>query len=385
MNIMIVVPWDQKRGGVATVVNKLAKYLSERGHSVTFLHPGNAERPLRRTTHAGAPGIELNLRNPFIPEHPWRSRAAFWLTLPRTLYRLQRLTRELEIDLVSVHYPLQSFVYFVFCRWLLGTRLVISVHGTDLMPIGEYPPRRPRALQWLLRSCDLLTAPSQHYLDDILIDFPQLRERALAIHNGIDVEEYQGCNPPEVPPAETTPEDAILCIAAHNSKKAIDVLLQALALVRSRGVDLKLTLVGDGPLRSALELQAEQLGIADQVRFTGPLELPAVKLHLQRCRLFVLPSRDEPFGIAILEAMAHGKPVIATRVGGIPEIISHLENGLLVPPDDPQALAAAICTLHNEPALRDRLSRRGMATVLERFTYQHTGARFESLFSELVT
>lgn len=378
MNVLIVVPWDQERGGVATVVNKLAKHLSENGHTVAFLHPGETERPVSRTTRAGYPGFELNLRSPYIPERSVRSRVAFWLTFPRTLYRLRQLLREQAIDIISIHYPLQAFVYFAFCRWLLGTRLVVSVHGADLMPNGECPPRRPIALHWLIRSCDHLTAPSQHYLDSILGEFPYLRERALAIHNGIDVEEFQSTARAEVPS-----DDTILCIAAHNPKKGLDVLLQAMALVRARGVDLHLVLLGDGPLRPELEAQAQQLCISDLVRFAGFQDLPEVRHQLQRCRLFVLPSRSEPFGIVILEAMTYGKPVIATSVGGIPEFVTHRENGLLVPPDQPQLLADAICTLSGDPALQEALGRAGAATVLAKFTYQQTGAKYEKLFRTL--
>jgi glycosyltransferase involved in cell wall biosynthesis len=82
--------------------------------------------------------------------------------------------------------------------------------------------------------------------------------------------------------------------------------------------------------------------------------------------------------------MIHGKPVVSTRVGGIPEIITHLENGYLVPPDDPEALAGAISELSGNAALRRELGAAGVATVHERFTHRHTGSNFERLFSDLI-
>jgi glycosyltransferase involved in cell wall biosynthesis len=380
MNVLIVVPWDQARGGVATVVNTLARHLSEHGHGVLFLHPGESARPVAKTTRAGFPGVELNLRVPFIPERPLRSSAAFWLMLPVTLRRLLALLRRHEIDLVSIHYPLPWAVIFLLTGRLLGHRVVISAHGADLMPNGEQCAHHPWGLRWLIARCDHLTAPSRSYLGDVLSAFPGLRDRATPIHNGIDLAELRA----EAGVSSPSGAPSILCIAAHNAKKGLDVLLRALLHLRSQGVEAKLVLAGDGPLRPDLEALAHHLGIADLVHFAGFLDLAAVRRALERCTLFVLPSRAEPFGIALLEAMAHGKPIVATRVGGIPEIITHLENGYLIPPDDPRALADAVAALARDPALRERLGRAGLATVRERFTYRHTGSKFETLFLALL-
>jgi glycosyltransferase involved in cell wall biosynthesis len=402
MRVMIVVPWDQERGGVATVVNNLARYLTDAGHEVAFLHPGGSERISAKTTRAGFRGYEINLRPPSVPSNPLRSRIAFWLLLPRTLLRLLALLREREIELVNVHYPLNSFIYFAITRVLLRHRLVVSVHGADLAPGGEQPSRHHWAIRWLVRSCDRLTAPSAHFLDDALSQFKMVRARAVAIHNGIDPEELRGAGAPDGPTvsrhidgvssacamapdtARGTAPAALLCIAAHNPKKGIDTLLEAVARLRRRGVDLDLKLVGDGPLRGELEGLAGHLGITDVVSFEGFQPLPEVRERLRHCGIFVLPSRSEPFGIVILEALVHGKPVIATRVGGIPEIVTHLENGFLVTPDDADALAEAILRLHRDDALRERLGRAGITTVEEHFTHKHAGARYELLFSDLI-
>lgn len=378
MNVLLMVPWDQQRGGVATVVNKLASHLTENGHTVYFLFPGEAGRPVARSSEAGFPAFELNLRVPFISAHPLRSIGAFWFFLPLTLCRLLRLLHSYDIDIVNIHYPTPASVYFVLCRAVRRIRVVVSVHGADMVPIGRTEVRKRWSLRWLLRSCDHVTAPSRSYLEHISAYCPYIRVKATHIHNGIEVAEFQ----------EHTVEGAtdgrlLLCIAAHNLKKGIDVLLRALALVKSRGLDLELVLLGDGPLRHQLEELARQLGIDGAVQFAGFQGLAVVKQYLQRCSLFVLPSRVEPFGIAILEAMVFAKPVLATTVGGIPEIITHLENGYLVPPDDPHALADAIATLSSDAGLRQHLGAAGYSTVATRFTHHHTGSTFEKLFNRL--
>jgi glycosyltransferase involved in cell wall biosynthesis len=240
--------------------------------------------------------------------------------------------------------------------------------------------RGPLALRWLIRSCDRLTAPSVGYLDQILVDFPAARERAVAVHNGIDVEDYP------TPKQERQPaEPYILCVAAHNEVKGLDVLLRAVALLRSRGDDTPVVLAGDGPLRPALEQLAKRLGIEDGVRFAGRQGLAPLGDLLQRSTLVVVPSRAESFGIAILEAMAVGKPVVATRVGGIPEVVVDGETGLLVPSESEEALCAAMHLLLRDRDLQLKLGQAGRLRVVEYFTADRMSARYEEVLGETLS
>ena len=141
----------------------------------------------------------------------------------------------------------------------------------------------------------------------------------------------------------------------HNKKKGIDVLLRAFALVRDRDPELRLVLAGDGPLRSGLEEIAASLKIADKVDFLGQQGRTQVANLLHACEVFVLPSRSEPFGIVLVEAMACKKPIVATTAGGIPEIIENRRNGILVRPNDDNALAEALVTGLEDSDLRHQL------------------------------
>lgn len=380
MKILIVVPWDQQRGGVAAVVNKLAQRLSAKGHSVLFLHPGEAETVAPKTTKAGFPGFELNLRAPFLRERPLRSVLGFVVTLPHTIHQLLTLLRRHAIDVVHVHYPIPAFIHLVFCRLLHPFVLVVSAHGSDFRPRGRRPQRQPLTLRWLVRSCDRLTAPSGGYLQEILVDFPAARERAVAVHNGIDVEDFSSANQ-----EQQQAESYILCVAAHNDTKGLDVLLRAVALLRSRGDDTPVVLAGDGPLRPELEQLAKRLGIENGVRFAGRQELGPLRDLLQRCTLVVAPSRAESFGIAILEAMAVGKPVVATRVGGIPEVVADGETGLLVPPENEEALCAAMHLVLRDRDLQLQLGRAGRLRVVEHFTADRMAAQYEEVLGETLS
>jgi len=170
----------------------------------------------------------------------------------------------------------------------------------------------------------------------------------------------------------------------HNKKKGLDVLLRAFALLRHGAAGpLRLVLVGDGPLRGDLEALALSLGLSDHVDFLGRKGRRDVARLLQNCEVFVLPSRSEPFGIVLIEAMACRKPVVSTKVGGIPEIIETGKNGILVEPDDPSALAEALATVLRDHDLRESLASNGFSTVHEQFSVDNTGAAYTELFADI--
>jgi glycosyltransferase involved in cell wall biosynthesis len=381
LSVLLVVPWDQEAGGVASVVGYLARYLETHGHRVLFFHPGDSEFLRYRKTKWGFHGVELNLRTPLVPGHRLRSVCAFLVTLPFTLFQLVRLLRVHDIRIVNIHYPGPSFVYFAFCRWLLPIRLVISIHGTDILPwepTGKWPST---ALGLLLRAADLLTSPSWGFLQKCRAVLAPYRARRIAIHNGVDLAELESLASAQ---GGRTQGAFILSVASHDEWKGLDVLLRAVALLREDGATVRLVLAGDGPLRSELERLAAALGLHRQVQFIGHQPRPAVARLLNQCTLFVLPSRSESLGIAVVEALACGKPVVATAVDGIPDIIEDGTNGILVEPEDARALAVAIRRLLGDAALRERLGRAGRLRVKDAFQWQRMGERYVRAYEELL-
>jgi glycosyltransferase involved in cell wall biosynthesis len=297
-----------------------------------------------------------------------------------TMFQIIRLVRRERVQIINVHYATSGFLYFALCRWLLAVKLVISVHGADFFPGGQKLTRYRWGLRLLLSSSDAIVAPSKAYLEDFLSLFPHLRERGTFIHNGLDLEEVaqeaNGRNPDQ--------GKYLLCVATHNQKKGLDVLLKTFALLRETSRTLKLLLVGDGPLRGQYEGLARELGIEDRVEFLGQREHSETVRLLRGCEIFVLPSKSEPFGVVIIEAMACQKPVVASAVGGIPEIIENGKNGILVESNNPRALAQAIRSLLEDESLRRLIAANGYTRVVEHFRYENTGTQYEILFSELL-
>jgi glycosyltransferase involved in cell wall biosynthesis len=176
----------------------------------------------------------------------------------------------------------------------------------------------------------------------------------------------------------------LLCIAAHNEKKALDVLITAFAEISGAYQGLRLLMVGDGPLRRQHEEQARSLSLDQRVVFLGEKGRSDVARLLHGCSIFVLPSRAEPFGMVVTEALACRKPVVASAVGGIPEIIEDGRSGVLVEPDNPSALARALGRMLGDHALCEGLAAAGYETVRDRFGCARMSAEYGDLYSALL-
>jgi len=178
-------------------------------------------------------------------------------------------------------------------------------------------------------------------------------------------------------------DDAVvLSLAALVARKGLDVLLNAVAELAQRGLRPHIWCAGEGPERAALVAQAEALGIAAQTRLLG--QRADVGDLLAACDVVVLPSRREGLGVAALEAMAVGRPLVASAVGGLADAVADGVTGLLVPPDDPARLAAALEVLLRDPALRASLGNAAARHVAERFSAEQLVDAYERLYRRIV-
>ena len=182
------------------------------------------------------------------------------------------------------------------------------------------------------------------------------------------------------PPLPSGDGLALLCVARLAETKGLATLVDACALLRDRRVRFRLRLYGDGPLRQALAAHIAARGLGAEVVLAGPVPQEEVARQMRACHAVVMPCRQDHTGdmdgipTVFMEAMATGRPVISCPISGIPELVRDGETGLLVPPDDPRALADAIERLARDESLRVRLGRQGRALV-ERQHDQHTTAR----------
>jgi colanic acid/amylovoran biosynthesis glycosyltransferase len=199
------------------------------------------------------------------------------------------------------------------------------------------------------------------------------------VHCGVDLDRFE----PGTPAGDDSAPVEILSVGRLSHEKGQPMLLAAVAELRRRGLAVRLTMVGDGPLRAELEADAARLGITDLVTFTGALgqdELPAI---FRRADIFCQPSFMEGIPVVLMEAMATGLPVVSSRVAGIPELVAEGESGLLVSPGRPDLLAAALAQLVEFPDKRADMGRRGRTIVEQDFDSVAGARRISGFFSAM--
>ena len=264
--------------------------------------------------------------------------------------------------------------------WLLGrlrnVPLVVSLRGGDV-PGFEWAPEARRYhrltrpfLRWIWRQADAVVANSEGLRELAQRTTPELP--IAVIPNGVDVPELL---PP--PPASRTPR--LLTMGRLTQQKGIDVLLRA--LTRLRDLDFALDIAGDGPDRAGLERMAQELGVAERVRFLGWVPRAEIARTYADAAVFVLASRIEGMPNVVLEAMAYGRPVICTRVFGAAELVDEGKTGLLIDVEDEVQLTEALRTLLTSPDLRACMGAAGRRRVEERFTWAATAQSYLNLLS----
>lgn len=259
---------------------------------------------------------------------------------------------------------------------LAGVPIVICSERTMAME-SEW---RYRVNRWTIGLVDCVTAVSVNVRDFCVSHIGLPAEKIVVIYNGVAL--------PEGPPASSEaarielglPLDGLVigAVTRLDPVKGVKFLIQALAAIDSA----HLVVVGDGPERVALEALANDLGVAGRIHWAGHRrDVPAL---LPAFDLFVQPSLHEGMPNTILEAQACGLPVVATAVGGTPEVVVDGVTGLLVPPHDPAALAYAITSLLRDPDLRREMGRAGRERVADHFTVERRVEQTEQLYEQLL-
>ena len=202
---------------------------------------------------------------------------------------------------------------------------------------------------------------------------PELWGKFHVVRCGVDGIEASPLVPHEGP-------GRIVCVARMSAEKGHLVLLDSLALLKERGVSFACTLVGDGPLRAAIEKRSHELGLDNALTMTGSLEPARVAEEFQRCDVAVLASFSEGVPVVLMEAMAHGRPVVATRVGGVAELVEHGKSGFVVSPGDVAELADALAKLLTDPRLARQMGDAGVGTVGHEFSIPRSAELLERLF-----
>jgi glycogen(starch) synthase len=249
---------------------------------------------------------------------------------------------------------------------------LLSFHGSwpELAPTAAGPLTR------VIGRADWITACSASTLAELVRDWDVAPDRASVIANGFD-------SPAEIPAQAVMDPPTLLCVARLAPEKGIDVAIAALAGLLEHLPGASLQVAGDGPERAALERQAAELGVEHAVRFLGWVGPPDVQRLLAGASIALVPSRQEGFGLFALEASLAARPILASSVGGLAEILRHGETAWLVPPDDPAALAAAVVELAAEPSRAWELADAARRVALSQWTTKRNADAYEDLLGRL--
>jgi glycosyltransferase involved in cell wall biosynthesis len=282
--------------------------------------------------------------------------------------------RRLGVDHVHAHFANQMADCAAIAGSVAGIPFSFTAHAYDIF--SRVRSQRNETLGWKLRHARRAFAISNFAAERLRSELPpDERDRVCTAYVGIPMPLFRA---EPMPPADGGLR--LLAVARFQEKKGLDTLLDACALLRDRGVAFHLAIFGDGPLRPALETQRTRLGLEDVVVIGPAISQEEVARQMQACHLFVLPCRQDRTGdmdgipTVFMEAMATGRPVVSCPVSGIPELVRDGETGVLVPSEDPSALADAIVRLAADDALRARLGQHARALV-ERQHDQRSNAR----------
>lgn len=288
-----------------------------------------------------------------------------------------RHCRRHRYDVIHVHWPLPLALLGWAAQRARPARLVTTFYGIELRWVKTAMPFLQRFLAWAARRSDRVVAISSYTAEELrrLADVP------------IEVIPYTTSLPP-VAARATRPAGApftVLFVGRLVERKGVAHLVDALALLHSQP-PARLVVIGEGPERSRLEARAHEHGIGDRIEFRGKVPDDALQRAYGEADVFVLPSvfdargDTEGLGVVLLEAMDYGVPVIASRVGGIVDIVEDGVTGILVPPGDAGALAQALARVLDTPDLARRMGEAGRRRLGERFSWDAIVARWDALY-----
>jgi len=356
----------------------------ERIH-VHFVYPNEASEPYARFDNISTHDLGL---------HDLRRQ-----TVARAIVRLGKILKNVDPDVVHCHAILPDGLWVSLARQLFRTRtkVIVTSHGDDIVWLPEISYGRRAAYRSRLLSRHVARRVAAHVLpsralSDFAIDAGVPRSSIAVIPNGIPVGNDYDFEQDAPPSASHGDQDSIpsrqrdgldiLSFSKADAVKNLDALVDAFDLARHDIGDSKLLLTCQGPPARRIVQLVERKGLREHVIFVGEVTGQAKRSYLRACDVYCMTSHFENFPISILEAMKFQAAVLATRVGGIPELVEDERNGLLTSPGDVQGIASALVRLYRDSNLRSRLIENASQTV-EKYSISRIVEEYLSLYERV--
>ncbi|HRH36843.1 MAG TPA: N-acetyl-alpha-D-glucosaminyl L-malate synthase BshA [Flavobacteriales bacterium] len=359
-------------GGSGVVATELGMALAEKGHIIHFI---TYDRPVRLRAHRNVFYHEVR-----VSDYPLFNYQPYELVLTSKLVDVAKFA---GLDLLHVHYAIPHASAAWMAQKILassGIRLpfITTLHGTDITLVGKDPSFEP-VITFSMERSDAVTAVSESLKRDTYEHFPLKRDIDV-IPNFVCVDQYKHAADPTLR-ARYAPNGEKLIVHVSNFRpvKRVQDVVKMFVALRDR-LPARLLFIGDGPERQLIETQCRQEGLGDRVEFIGKMTQP--EDVVASCDLFVLPSEFESFGLAALEAMACGVPVVSSNTGGLPEVNIHGVSGLTNDVGDIEAMATNAVTILGDPERYARY-RAGALQVAKQFDVHDVLPRYEALYDRV--
>ena len=364
-------------GGSGVIASELGKTLASRGHRVHIL---SSDTPFRLGDYQ--PGLSFHRVEP--PNYPLFREPQYLLSLANKIVQVARAER---LDIIHAHYAIPHATAAYLARQILASshgsappKVITTLHGTDITLLGS-DPSYSETVAFCIQQSDGVTAVSESLKADTQRELRIAREIRV-IPNFLDCSVHRRLNVPELRQRfARDDEHVVIHVSNFRRVKRVVAVVDVFARI-SCEVPSRLLMVGDGPDLGEAVQRARTLGVADQVHFLG--EQDQVLPLLSISDAFLLPSAQESFGLAALEAMACGVPVIASRVGGLPEVIDHEQTGFLHSPDDLEGMARSAILLLTDQRLHHRITSAARQVVHEKFCDEKIVPIYESYYEEII-
>jgi len=359
-------------GGSGVVGTELGKELAVRGHEVHFI---SYALPIRLTVTDRIFFHEVEVLSYPLFEYP-----PYDLVLAT---KMAEVTARYNLEILHVHYAIPHSISAYLAKMMLTDRkvpFVTTLHGTDITLVGADRSYLP-ITRFGIEQSDAVTAVS-HYLQQKTIDEFQIGRHISVIPNFVNCDVYRRAEDRSLRSRFARDEEAIFIhISNFRPVKRVEDVVSIFARVR-QACPAKLLLVGDGPDRPKAEWLAQTQGVSDDVLFAGKQSEMASLLSISD--VLLLPSEQESFGLVALEAMACEVPVIATRVGGLPEVVEHEEDGFLLGLGDVAGMAEAALKLIRNPQLRSEMGKAARQHALRDFCATKIVRHYEQLYLQTI-
>ena len=364
-------------GGSGVIATELGKALASRGHQVHIL---SSDTPFRLGQYQ--PGLSFHRVE--TPSYPLFREPQYLLSLAT---KIVQVSREKRLDIVHAHYAVPHAAAAYLARQILGTadpagvpRVIATLHGTDITLVGN-DPSYAETIAFCIQQADGVTAVSESLKADTYRELGVTCDIKV-IPNFLDCAAYQRQDAGAIR-ARLAPggEKIVIHVSNFRPVKRVGAVVDLFSRIR-RDVPARLLMVGDGPDLAEAKRVARALGVAEDVQFLG--EQDQLLPLLSASDVFLLPSAQESFGLAALEAMACGVPVVASRVGGLPEVIEHGVSGFLHALDDLDGMARSAARLLMDAALHQRITEAARRIVHERFCDVKIVPMYEACYEDVL-